>query len=225
MKAGVPSNNSITILASGGADSAVLLDWAIKKYRRVHPVYVKQGYCWEKAEIYWLKKFLRQISRGGRGEGGLGKLKILEAPMGDVLKNHWSLNSRKVPGVRSSDKAVYLPGRNLFLFSKAAAFCAEKGIGSFAVGSLKGNPFSDARPLYFRGLEKIFHQSLGFAVKIKSPFVGWKKKDVLHYGRGLPFHLTFSCLNPRGIKSCGRCNKCAERIKVFSSFPPSPAIP
>jgi 7-cyano-7-deazaguanine synthase len=30
-----------------------------------------------------------------------------------------------------------------------------------------------------------------------------------------PFHLSFSCLQPHGLRHCGRCNKCAERQLAF----------
>ncbi|HEY5599987.1 MAG TPA: 7-cyano-7-deazaguanine synthase, partial [Candidatus Manganitrophaceae bacterium] len=39
----------------------------------------------------------------------------------------------------------------------------------------------------------------------------------LERGRGLPLELTFSCIAPKGRLHCGRCNKCAERIRAFRS--------
>jgi 7-cyano-7-deazaguanine synthase len=42
------------------------------------------------------------------------------------------------------------------------------------------------------------------------------KKEVMERGRRLPLELTFSCLNPRGKMHCGACNKCAERMAVFT---------
>jgi 7-cyano-7-deazaguanine synthase len=57
--------------------------------------------------------------------------------------------------------------------------------------------------------------ALNFPLSIRAPFSRLSKKQVLALGRGLPWELTFSCLKPRGVRPCGRCNKCAERDKAF----------
>lgn len=206
--------NSITVLVSGGIDSAVLLYWANQRYKKIYPLYIRQGYQWENVELYWLKRLIKEVSFKRK----ISSLTILKAPLNDVFKNHWSVTGKKVPGFNSTPPSVYLPGRNLFVLSKSAAFCKEIKIHEIAIGSLKGNPFRDGRPAFFKTLEKIIFESLDHPVTIKSPFAKWSKERVLRYGKELPLHLSFSCLNPNGYKHCGRCNKCAERSRAFQSL-------
>lgn len=85
-----------------------------KRYRRVYPVYIRQGLAWERAELRHLRRYLRAV--------GLGPLTVLELPVRDLYGRHWSLTGRRAPGARTADAAVFLPGRNLMLLSKAAVF-------------------------------------------------------------------------------------------------------
>lgn len=196
------------VLVSGGADSAVLLDHYRKRGDTVFPVYVRQGLRWEKAELYWLQKYLRAV-RNSR----LKPLTVLEAA--NPTKNHWSRNGKRVPGLKSPDQAVYLPGRNILLCSQAAVWCAERKIGTIAMGSLRGNPFPDATQRFFKTLSQALSLGLGRKIAIRAPFLHRRKKEILKSTQHLPLRLTFSCLAPRGTRPCGRCNKCAERTKVF----------
>lgn len=200
----------IAVLASGGFDSAALVGWLLRRRYRVTPVYVRQGLRWERAEIHWLRRFLAALRRGG---GGLARLRVLDLPMGDLYGTHWSRKGR-VPGARSADSAVHLPGRNLSLLAKAAILCAMEGIPALALGTLRGNPFPDASPRFRRAFERAAEAASGRRVRILAPFARLSKGAVARIARGLPVRLSFSCLSPRGVRPCGRCNKCAERRRV-----------
>lgn len=192
---------SVCALVSGGLDSCVMLAELAKTYRRVYPVYIRQGLAWERAELRHLRRYLRAVS--------IGSLTVLDLPARDLYRNHWSTTGRRVPGAKTRDEAVYLPGRNLMLLSKAAVFCAMRKIPVIAVGSLGHNPFPDATRKFFRNFSKLS------GMKVIAPFRSLTKEQVIRRGRQLPLHLTFSCLAPKRGRHCGRCNKCAERRRAL----------
>jgi 7-cyano-7-deazaguanine synthase len=193
------ARSSICALVSGGLDSCVLVAELAKRYRKVHPVYIRQGLVWERVELRHLRRYLRAI--------GVGPLTVLNSPAD--YGRHWSVTGKKVPGAKTRDEAVCLPGRNLMLLSKAAVFCALHKIPAIAVGSLGHNPFPDATPVFFRQFSRIS------GVKVIAPFRQLTKAQVVRRGRHLPLHLSFSCLAPRRGRPCGRCNKCAERQRAL----------
>jgi 7-cyano-7-deazaguanine synthase len=203
-------NKGICVLLSGGLDSSVLLMEAASKSVRVLPVYVRQGLRWEEVELYWLKKFLR-AAKNRR----IRPLSILSIGMADVYGKHWSLGRGRVPGRRSQDKAVYLPGRNLILSVKAAVLCSARGIGTIAMGTLSANPFTDATPRFISRWSKALSLGLGTKLRIVTPYRKLTKAELIRGGKHWPLHLTFSCIAPKGRLHCGRCNKCAERQKAF----------
>ena len=183
-----------------------------KRYRQVFPVYVRQGLVWETTEIKALRQFLRaaKLKR-------VRSLTILELPARDIYGRHWSMTGQRAPGATSPDEAVYLPGRNLMLLSKAAVFCALHEIPVIAVGSLGGNPFPDATPEFYRNFSAVAGKAMGIRFRVVAPFRKLTKLQVLQHGRYLPLHLSFCCIAPRRGRHCGRCNKCAERRAAFTS--------
>src|ERR1700675_3924180 len=106
--------DALAILISGGLDSAILLGDALRQHTVVHPLYVRSGLFWEAAELDHLRTYLTAIR-----DPALHELTILEAPVLDLYGNHWSVTGNDVPGAGSPDSAVFLPGRNLLLLSKA----------------------------------------------------------------------------------------------------------
>jgi len=215
----VRAQNVVAVLASGGLDSCALMGDLARK-RTVVPLYIRQGLAWEKAELYWLKKFLKALKNPK-----VRPLQIFNLPMGDLYpKGHWSLPAeaarqrvarRRVPGCRSDDRAVYLAGRNLALGVKAAVFCVLNKIPAIALGSLGRNPFPDASRRFFRRWAGTLSMGLHARLAIKTPYRALSKSQVIKRGEGFPLALSFSCLAPVGKKHCGRCNKCAERRKAF----------
>ena len=201
----------IAVLTSGGIDSNILVAKMLKKYEEVYPIYIRSGLNWESAELYWLKKYLRAL-RQKNLKKNLKPLMILDMPVSDVLGG-WAITSRGTPNYHSPDEDVFLPGRNLLLLSKAATFCALKKIPRIALGTLSSNPFPDATPDFFRRFEETAGTALDFPIKILTPFARFKKREIAKKAlkaKDSLLHLSFSCLAPRGIKPCGRCNKCAE---------------
>lgn len=172
-----------------------------KRYRRVHPVFIRQGLVWEREELRSLRRFLRFVSHE--------PLAVLELPASDLYGRHWSMTGKKVPGRKTRSNAVWLPGRNLLLLSKAAVFCSQHGIPVLALGTLAGNPFRDATPRFFRDFARLS------GIRVTAPFQSIQKPQVIRRGRLLPLHLSFSCMAPKGGRHCGQCNKCAERQNAF----------
>jgi len=207
---GAASKPAIGVLVSGGLDSAALVHVLLRTGSRLVPCYLQCGLRWEAAEMHWLKRFLASV-RSPR----LGPLETVRVPLRHLYRNHWSLTGRGVPGARSRDAAVYLPGRNLLLISAAAVRLAPRRVSAFALGTLGGNPFGDATPAFFRTLADCLRHALGSPVRILTPLATWKKPAVIRVVTGLPLELTFSCLQPRGLRHCGRCNKCGERRRSF----------
>jgi 7-cyano-7-deazaguanine synthase len=113
---------------------------------------------------------------------------------------------------------VYLEGRNVVLTSKAAVWCARRGITRLALGPLSGNPFPDATPEFFETMSRALSLGLGSPITLAAPLAGLHKEDVVTLGRqlGVPLDLTLSCMNPGPDDTpCGRCSKCRERDDAF----------
>lgn len=214
------------MLVSGGIDSAVALAEAIRGRDGVLPVYVRSGLVWEPAEMYWLERLLQTLrGRGGGGAGdpgapaGLADLTVLDLPVHDLYRDHWSLTGKDPPGAASPDDAVYLPGRNVLLLAKTGIYAAERKCRAIVMGPLAANPFPDSTRAFFDAMGEALGRGMGLpaALPIETPLAGLTKPEVIHRGRDLRLDLTFSCLSPTpDHRHCGRCNKCAERRRGFA---------
>jgi 7-cyano-7-deazaguanine synthase len=205
------SPSALAVLVSGGPDSAVLVGEAVQSHTAVYPLYVRCGLFWETAEIDHLRRFLDAIS-----SSALRPLTVLEMPVGDLYPGHWSLTGEGTPGADAPDEAVFLPGRNVLLLSKAMLWCRLHTVPGIAIATLASNPFPDATPEFFAAFEAVVNEAVDGRVRVAQPYLNLKKAEVLRSGRALPLELTFSCIRPRQGRHCGACNKCAERRRAFA---------
>ena len=204
---------TLCVLVSGGLDSSVLLYQLLQdRSRRLVPLYIQCGLRWEQVEGYWLRRFLQAVRTPH-----LAPLRIVRLPLHSLYGAHWSLTGRHLPGPRSADRAVYLPGRNMLLLSAAAILCVQHRISTIAIGILNSNPFGDATPQFFRRLSTCLTQALRHPLHVVTPLHRFHKVDLIRSAGEAPLALTFSCLRPRGHQHCGRCNKCAERSRAFQA--------
>ena len=203
---------NIIALASGGPDSAALLLYLSRRFSRVYPLYIRAGLGWEAGELAAMRRFLHaaRIPR-------VAPPTVMALPSTYIYRAHWSVTGRHVPGAKSADKSVYLPGRNLLLISKAAVLAPRLKSGAIALGTLKGNPFSDATPAFRWAMSKAISMAMDIPIRIIAPFSQSHKEDLLKLSAHLPLHLTFSCIKPAGKLQCGKCNKCRERRNAFKA--------
>jgi 7-cyano-7-deazaguanine synthase len=200
----------IAILASGGLDSSVMLGSIARSGRQVYPVYIRAGLSWESDELATLRRFVRALR-----SPNIEPITPLKLPMGDLAGDHWSMTGRNVPGYDAALTSNYILGRNLTLLTKTAVFCARHEIGEIAMAPLESNPFPDARPEFFRAFARAVELGVGIKLKVRTPFAGLTKADVVRRGAGMPLELTVSCARPKGNTHCGACTKCAERVEGF----------
>jgi 7-cyano-7-deazaguanine synthase len=201
----------LAVLVSGGLDSAVLLGEALQTRAIVQPLYIHCGLFWEPAELDHLRRFLAAVAAPA-----LRPLHVLEMPVRDLYPPHWSITGEGVPGADAPDAAVFLPGRNVLLLSKAILWCHLHDVPEIALAPLASNPFPDATPEFFADIESIVNRAVGGRVRVIQPYLNLHKAEVVRRGRGLPLELTLSCIRPRDGVHCGACNKCAERRKAFA---------
>ena len=205
------AHGDVAVLASGGLDSAILVAELLAEGSVVHPIYVRFGLAWERAEEAHLRRFLDTLKSPAPEP-----LTVLNVPIALIYGTHWSVSGDAVPDDRSADEAVYLPGRNLLLLAQPSVWCALNGVHRIALGTLKGNPFPDSSREFFDAFGALVQRGLGHSLDVITPFAGMTKADVLELGRGLALQHTFSCIDPQGGLHCGHCNKCAERRLAFS---------
>ena len=201
------------MLLSGGLDSAVLL-MEEAAVRDVQPLYVRVGLAWEHAERQAIARFIEAAGLAGR----IRPLAVLSVDMTDVYpRSHWAVQGQP-PGYDTPDEDVYLPGRNVILFGKAAVFCAAAGIGRMVIGTPDHNPFPDATPAFRAAMQSALSLGLDHTLQIEAPYAHRSKADVIRRGSalGAPLALTLSCMNPSdGVAHCGLCSKCRERHLAF----------
>ena len=205
------STTTFAVLVSGGLDSAILLGEALRDHAAVYPLYVRNGLYWERAELHHLERFLAAVS-----SPALQPLQVFDLPVADLYGEHWSITGQDVPDAHSPDEAVFLPGRNVLLLTKAMLWCHLHEVPDVALGTLESNPFSDAAPAFFSSYERVVNQAVGGAVQVRLPYAGLSKTEVMVRGRELPLEFTFSCLHPVAYQHCGGCNKCNERRQAFA---------
>ena len=205
--------SEVGVLLSGGIDSAVLTGMLLGRNNSVTPFYVRTGCVWEDSELDAVRRFLAAIARPH-----LGGLTILDMPVTDLYRGHWSLSGESVPRQGTPDDAVYLPGRNPLLLLKPALWCLMHGVSQLAIATLANNPFDDAKPEFFSRYEAMLWAATGGTITIQRPFSELSKDQVVQLGSSLPLGLTFSCLAPRSGLHCGRCNKCAERRAALAQL-------
>jgi 7-cyano-7-deazaguanine synthase len=206
------TDNELVVLASGGADSAILVADQAAQGHVVHPVYIRFGLAWEQVEEAHLRRFLNAIADGH----DIRPLTVLQLPIADVYGAHWSVSGADTPDETTPDEAVYLPGRNLLLLAKTTVWCGLHGVGKIALGTLRGNPFADSTAEFLSGLAGLASLALSHQIAVVQPFSQLTKAEVLALGSHLPLEHTLSCVAPMGDRHCRACNKCAERRKGFA---------
>lgn len=201
----------ICVLLSGGLDSALLIQKALKENHAVYPLYVACGLLWEEREQQATQNLLQELSHPN-----LAPLKVVTYPLKKLFPKHWGFHTHEIPNAKSPDEDVYIPGRNLLLLTQSVLYSEAKDLQEIWLGTLKGNPFSDATKDFFATYAKAADLALKRKIKIQTPFANFYKDELIARYPGFPYELTLSCLQSQDGTHCGACNKCEERRHYFA---------
>ena len=83
--------DKISILASGGLDSSVLIA-KLAADAEVYPIYVRCGFAWEDMELAGLQTFLDALHNRN-----VMPTAVLSAPTAVLYGDHWSVTGARVP--------------------------------------------------------------------------------------------------------------------------------
>lgn len=200
---------NVAVLASGGLDSCVLAYDLARDYD-VTPLYIQKGLAWEAEEQHALEQFVKQLNHPR-----IDTPVVLPLPVAGLYGQHWSVTGDGVPAADEPDENVFLPARNILLFTAAAIWCQAQSVHPIAVGSLEGNPFPDATDSFFADLARLLSTALSHDITILAPFRHMKKESLIDRFQHLPLALTLTCNAPHSGLHCGACNKCYERQLAF----------
>ncbi len=199
----------VAVLFSGGVESSCLLYLYLSKGWIVYPVYVMTGQFWEKFE------YRRASSLWGYAKRTYPKLMPIKCIVTKTAQTKFKLIK--------TEEELFIPLRNLTLLTAVGSYAISKGAYHIGIGSLGLYPFPDNNFDYIKEVEALMSKGAKISLSVNAPLLGMEKSEVVQRFKGLvPFHLTFSCINPVVRKGkvfhCGRCIKCMERHEAFKDL-------
>lgn len=206
------------VLLSGGIDSAVCLQKALRDHEEVEAIHFNYGQQTEEIER---ANAQRQAERAGiplhisdyRAVFG----KFAE---GTIENKEYDSESTTEEG----HSVGYVPQRNLHFLVTAAATAEHHTGTGHGIALYHGAQRSDAedypdcRPAFMEAAEKAVDRSTDqHEIRIETPIMDLSKEDVLHLGDelGVDWETTFSCYNDTEGEPCGACPACIERKEAF----------
>lgn len=174
----------VTVLISGGIDSAALLGFYLRQYFNVTAFFVNFGQPAAKQELIAAKA---------------------------ICKHHGVPLSVFTAKYDTTFSPGEIAGRNaLLIFAAMLVYQGRPGI--IAIGIHDGTPYYDCSEGFLKGVQVIVDGYTAGTVKIAAPFLKWNKLMIWELCKkyNLPVHLTYSC-EKGGSQPCGKCLSCKDR--------------
>jgi len=118
-----------------------------------------------------------------------------------------------------SMRSTVVPFRNGIFLSVAVGLTESLGCDTVAYGCHAGDNavYPDCRPEFVYAMKGAVERGSYRRVTIDTPFIKWRKRDVVATAvrLGVPLHETWTCYRG-GDRHCGRCGSCQERILAFA---------
>ena len=206
------------VLLSGGIDSAVCLQKAVKEHTDVEAMHFDYGQQTEHIE-----------RRNAKEQAENNDLSLHIIDYRDVFRNFAEgtiedkeYDQRKT--VEDQHSVGYVPQRNLHLLASAAATAehntptGESIVLYIGVQHNDAEDYPDCRPEFIELAERTVNRATEqHDIEIKAPIIDKDKPEVLELGQELKvnWNLTFSCYNDENGEPCGECPACIERESAF----------
>lgn len=212
------SNSQVTVVMSGGMDSATLAYYYKEKGLELHLV----GFNFGQRHA----KKLLSLELLAKALGASWQVVDLQS-LKNVLSHSLTTHLDEVvygPDAKEVRPEVVVPNRNMIMIAIAGGIAVANGSRIVATGVHLGdhaeNP--DSRPDFIMFLDNALiagNQGRGiFGFHLDAPFTYISKADVVKIGDALqvPYELTWSC-EKNGNLHCGLCLQCVQRIAAFAS--------
>jgi 7-cyano-7-deazaguanine synthase len=219
------------VLFSGGLDSTTALYWALDRRRDVEALTFDYGQR-HRVEI----RAARVIARRLGVPHSILKIDLGQVGGSALTDRRIAVPKfRRVPPLhgRTETPVTYVPFRNGILLSLAAAWAETRGIGELVCGfNVVDSPeYPDTRPAFVRAMERAIREGTSRfsgpeGLKIRAPFLGLRKSDIIKIGLALggDYSRSITCYAGEE-KPCGACSACLLRARAFKEAgTPDPLI-
>ncbi len=214
------------VLLSGGVDSATALAAAADEFGAENVTALS---------IYYGQKHVKEIEAAEKIAAHYG-VRRLELDLTDMFRfSDCSLLSKnpdaeipkesygeQVSKTGGAPVSTYVPFRNGLFLSAAAAYAVSLGADEIFYGAhsddAAGNAYPDCSEAFNSAMNAAIYEGTGRQVRIRAPFVGITKSEVVAMGvkLGVPYEMTWSCYEG-GDKPCGVCGTCRDRKAAFEA--------
>ena len=208
--------DSAVMLLSGGLDSAVALELALREEspRKVHCFTIDYGQR-NAIEIEYALGIAAGLSLGHT---------VLRVPtLGRTLCSPLTGHEGIVKG-RSAEEAqrsasAYVPFRNAIFISLAAGLAESLTLLKVYTG-IRQSVYNDTTDSFIYAMQQMIDRVKPLArITLCNPLMYISKKDTVRLAMqiGVNAAHTFTCYDPvnDGIEMCGRCDACVQRLSAF----------
>ncbi len=208
------------VLFSGGLDSTTALHWALRRGGKVSALTFDYGQR-HRVEVRAARTIARRLGVPHK------ILKIDLEQIGGSALTEPSIavpRHKRLPRLRTTAPPVtYVPFRNGIFLALAAAWAEEQGINEIVCGFnvIDSPAYPDTRPVFVRAMERAVRAgtaaaAAGRPVRIRAPFAGMKKSEIIRTGLalGADYSLSITCYSGKE-RPCGSCSACLLRARAF----------
>jgi 7-cyano-7-deazaguanine synthase len=210
------NNKNAVVLLSGGMDSAVCLDFAIKSGYEVYALHLNYGQRTQLKELNSYNSICDYYSISNRLVVDvsfltqIGGSSLTDTNLDISLPQ---LGSGNIPN-------TYVPFRNANILAIATSWAEIIPAQAIYIGAMEqdSSGYPDCRRSFFSAFQSAI--SLGTKpeteIEIITPIIDLTKSDIIKYGvdNRVPFDLTWSCYS-NSETACGKCESCLLRLRGF----------
>jgi 7-cyano-7-deazaguanine synthase len=224
--------NTALVLFSGGQDSTTCLAWALENFAHVETVGFNYGQR-HLAEMDARPRVRAAMAGVARWSSKLGDDHILPINVMSAIGGTALTNDMKIEMGRDGLPTTFVPGRNIFFLTAAAALGYRRGISDLIAGMCETDfsGYPDCRDETIKATAVSLSLGLARETRVHTPLMWidkaatWKLAEELG-GRmlvDLIIRETVTCYNGVATphdwgKGCGSCPACDLRAKGYAAY-------
>jgi len=222
------NGNPALVLFSGGQDSTTCLAWALARFARVETVGFDYGQR-HVAEMAARPRILDALRAPNLGEDHVLKLDVLKAIGGSALTGDMKIEMG-ANGLPTS----FVPGRNIFFLTAAAALAYRRGIRDIVGGMCETDysGYPDCRDESLKALNRALDLGLDTKFALHTPLMWLDKKQTWELARDLGGQTLIDLIVEETVTcyegdrahrhawgyGCGVCPSCELRARGHAQF-------